>query len=331
MKKLKFCSLLIGCVGLLASCSNNEEPQTLEELTQNNRKVVKRTMPVDVLLAHPYQIQYLEGYLLWVDRTKEKLLTVYDLQANRTLVQLINEGKGPNEILSPLQLLTDPQQKTVGLLQRQTNHYAEYRFEDMLRDSLVRTNRFTFDLEADMCHQLNREHFIVGGIVYDTVASAVICDTLGKVVRWINTFPTEILEIAEPDNRYIQGQSQMAYNAKHQVLFLAYSFLDRVQFYDFSGQTPVLIREIGVPGIDNEHMSHAHQVFSTENYFYLLRAEHPGRERYIIQFDCEGEVADCIEVGPKAYRFCVTPDDTKIYTLEQDSAAMPVVAEYRLR
>lgn len=332
MKKLKFCSLLIGCVGLLASCSNNEEPQTLEELTQNNRKVVKRTMPVDVLLAHPYQIQYLEGYLLWVDRTKEKLLTVYDLQANRTLVQLINEGKGPNEILSPLQLLTDPQQKTVGLLQRQTNQYAEYRFEDMLRDSLVRTNRFTFDLEADMCHRLNREHFIVGGIVYDTVASAVICDTLGKVVRWINTYPSEIMEIENPSDRYMKGCSSMAYLPEEQVLCVAYtSFLDRIQFFDMSGTEPTLVREYGVPELKEKYTPSSLCTYATDRFIYVLWMNNLDKERYIIQFDSAGGVADCIEVGPKAYRFCVTPDDTKIYTLEQDSAAMPVVAEYRLR
>lgn len=331
MKKLSLYSLLIGFVGLLVSCSRTESTQTLEELTRNSRAVPRRVLPVDVLLAGPYQIQYLDGYLLWVDKVKEKLLAIYNLQTDRTVVQLVNEGKGPNEIMPPLQLLVDPQQKTVGLLQRQTNQYTEYRFEDMLRDNLVRTNRFNFDKGADMCVKSALDRFVFADIFLDTLASAGVCDTLGNVVRWIDTFPAEILELSDPTDRYIKGQSQMAYNARHQVLFLAYAYLDRVQFYDFSGPTPVLIREIGVPGLDKEYTPRVLQVYSTEDYVYVLRVEYPGKKRYIIKFNCEGDVDDCIEAGNQAYRFCVTPDDTKIYTLEQDSAAMPVVAEYRLR
>ncbi|WP_298063625.1 BF3164 family lipoprotein [uncultured Rikenella sp.] len=303
----------------------------MQDITKDSRAVAGHALPIQVILAHPYQIQYMNGCLLWVDRTKNKLLTIYDLHKRQVVTQVINQGKGPNEVLPPLQLQVDSLAGTVGLLQRRTGQYVELRFSDLLCDSIVPVRQFSFDGGADRCLKLSSDSYLFTYIFPDTVASACISDTTGKPLRWINTFPSEILELQKPDDRYIKGQSPMAYHAKRKTLCLAYSSLDKVQFYDLSGHTPMLIREYSIPGLDQEYTPHAQQTVSTENHIYVLRTEYPGKKRYIIQFDCEGGVRDCIEVGPETYRFCVTPDDTKIYTLEQDSAAMPVVAEYRLR
>lgn len=333
MKKLILCSLTLGCAWVFASCSRMESPQTLEELTRNSREVSKRTLPVDVMLGDPYQLQYLDGYLLWVDKVKEKLLTVYDLRDERIVVQLVNEGKGPNEILHhPLQLVVDPVAKTVGMLQRQTDHYDEYRFGDILRDSLVLVNRFKFEPSADMCYKLDDGMFLFADMFSDTVASAAVCDATGKMIRKLNTFPAEILEIGDPDDRYIQGQSNMCYNSKHKILFLAYTFIDKVQCFDIGQPVLVLRKEIGLSEIDKKRQrSYARQVASSDDYIYLLRSEPLTKECYILKFDTQGNPLDCIHVDKTTSRFCVTPDDQKIYALQKDSDLMPVIAEYQLR
>ncbi len=320
--------------GITVSCSKqNKTPQTIEEIITSARETTQRVLPVNVMLADPYQIQYLDGHLLWIDGTRDKLLTVYDLQQQTVVRQVVNEGKGPFEILPPVQLLTDPAEHTVGLLSRRTGQYTVYPLADLICDTLLRPVRsFQFAQGRDHCVKIGGNRYLSAFYFPDTVASAAVCDTAGKFLRWINTYPSEIMEIENPSDRYMKGQSSMAYLPAEQVLCIAYtSYLDRIQFFDMSSAEPTLVREYGVPELKEKYTPSSLCTYATDRFIYVLWMNNLDKERYVLKFDCEGGVRDCIEVGSKAYRFCVTLDDTKIYTLEQDSAAMPVVAEYRLR
>lgn len=331
--KTKRLLALVMLAGITVSCSKqNKTPQTIEEIITSAREATPRVLPVNAMLADPYQIQTQDGYLLWIDNTKDKLLTVYDLQQEKIVRQAINEGKGPSEILPPVQLLTDPTEHTVGLLSRRTGQYTVYRLTDLTSDTLLRPVRsFQFAQGKDHCVKIGSDRYLSAFYFPDTVASAAVCDTAGKFLGWINTFPEEIREIAAPTDRYVKGQSSMAYLPEEQVLCVAYtSYLDRIQFFDMSDAEPTLIREYGVPGLQEKYTPSSLRAYATDRFIYVLWVNNLDKERYVLKFDARGEAVDCIHIRKTAY-FCVSPDDEKIYTLEQNDSLEPVVAEYRLR
>lgn len=330
--KTKRLLALVMLAGITVSCSKqNKTPQTIEEIITSAREATLRVLPVNAMLADPYQIQYLDGYLMWVDGVKKKMLTVYDPRDERIVVQLVNEGKGPNEVIPPLQLLTDPYQKTVGLLQRRTGRYTVYRLTDLTSDTLLRPVRsFQFAQGRDHCVKIGSDRYLSAFYFPDTVASAAVCDTAGKFLRWINTFPEEIREIPAPTDRYAKGQSSMSYLPKEQVLCVAYtSYLDRIQFFDMSDAEPTLVREYGVPGLKEKYAPSSLRAYATDRFIYVLWVNNLDKERYVLKFDARGEAVDCIHIRKTAY-FCVSPDDEKIYTLEQNDSLEPVIVEYQL-
>lgn len=330
--RINFFLIFVASMGIVVSCSTqNNPPHTVQEVLSTAREVTPRVLSVDSILSNPYQIQYIDGYLIWIDNQKEKLLTIYDPQQEKIVRQTIKEGKGPLEILPPVHLMCDPVERTIGLLSRRTSQYTVYRLENLIRDTLLSPVRaFRFEFGGDRCVKMGRDRYLSAYYFLDTVASAAIYDTTGKMLGWVNTFPQEIREIPSPTDRYIKGQSNMVYLPKEQVLGVAYtSHLDRIQFFDMSDDQPLLIREYGVPELKDQYSPSSLHACATDQFIYVLWMNNTDRERYILKFDAHGEVVDCIHVN-KCSIFCVSSDDKKIYTVGSDDNLEPIVVEYQL-
>lgn len=324
--------IFVMLVGITVSCSKQDRTsQTIEEIITSARDVVPRVLSVDAMLSDPYQLQTQSGYLLWIDGRKERVLTIYDIRQEKIVRQTINEGKGPLEVLPPIQLLTDRDEHTVGLLSRRTGQYTVYRLTDLIRDTLLYPVRsFHFAQGRDHCVKIGSDRYLSAFYFPDTVASAAVCDTAGKFMGWLNTFPEEIREIAAPTDRYASGQSSMAYLEKEKVLCVAYlAYLNRIQFFDMSEAEPKLIREYGVPGLAEKYINYSLQSYATDRFIYVLWMNNSDKERYVLKFDARGTTVDCIHVR-KCNNFCVSSDDEKIYTMESDDNLEPVIVEYQL-
>ena len=347
MKNNSFLKLFVVSV-LVVSCTR--KPESTLEMFDASTELQGEVCSFDsLMLGNPYQILLMDSLLLIADPYEENFLSVVDLKRGRLVRRALKEGKGPDELLPPVDISLT-KDTILGVYERTPRRFSTYTIADILRTEYPRQQkRISFDDHPGRLQLLGNERFIAVG-PYENGCLGLY-DREGKRLGEYGRYPKEAERFASRFSRFLAYQSRMATNPDGKRLITAGNFCDRIVFYEetagkISETKTYFFRDAALsPKDDNnivwnpECLHYFSQVQATgQNVYILYEGYTIGEEAKIRQsesaanrilvFDWNGNPVKAYAFDRLLANFCVSPDGKTLYGIVRNPE--PAIVKYTL-
>lgn len=348
--KTRFIIILFPILFLCISCNpdrNNPARTDFANLFPEKTESKCHILHVDFFLGKPYQIDILNNQLIIIDIVDKKLMTLYNIDTKKN-IQLFQNGNGPTDLVPPLYISRVTKEGIIGIFQRPTQTYSEYKLSNLLQGNIEPIKAITFKENVDQLVPINDNYYIGCGVLEN--GSACMFDKTGKSVKtYTNTYPDFINNIKNPSDRYINGQQLISFNNKANTLLFASIFNGYINIFNLeknnlnnSFEYAPTISPLEKNILNNkeykpsgEDIIYFDNIYSTQNNFYLLYNgnalnNQSTTESNIFQFNSEGKPIRSINLDKKILDFCVDEKNQKIYGISLSDELDYVIIEIKI-
>lgn len=313
----------------LISCKDNCELNTIFK----NAKTVKcNQLDLDELLGSPDQLDIIDNYLIFTDIIEDEVLTFYDITKDKITQRLFKEGQGPNDLLMPIRIEINTQDRVLSLFQRRNGIYKEYKLNDLINRKIDPIYEFVFP-NAEYIKK-NNDNYIAEGL-YEN-GSIAIHDQSGNIQKSINVYPDYLNSITDISNKYRIGQGMIG-SLNDSIFIFASYFTGDIQFYHYNNfSSPIKSYHIktsssnfknrvekspqNTPILDSD-IEHFTDIHTTDKYIYILYSgenianKNNVKYSYVLKFDKMGMPIECYKTDHKLLDICVDNDNNILYAI----------------
>lgn len=248
---------------LIASSCSIKTKEDFGEVTLENSiyNLKGEKLLLDSLVSVPLQTLVFKDTLLVINEFRDDyLISIYNLNTGNFIKRLAKVGRGPNEFQPPLKI--DISFDTLKILERPNFKYYSYLLTDQL--DMARLKFWgQFSSQIQNAYELKEDLFLCPGY-YNNDYMFNIYDSSLQDVKSVIKFPD--LKINSIGSQLSIMHKPMIYQASvlylhnDDLLVLAYSGIDLIQFYKIKDLNAIKINEY-------KEMDHQFQVYnySTEN------------------------------------------------------------------
>lgn len=314
---------------LLIGCSESQKRVSFNEST-----TAKSTILTEAIISIPMDIKKRGDVLYVTDFEGDSLLRCYNLAERRLVKQMLPQGQGPDEFLSPVEFFLSD--SSVFIHNRW--HFTARNYTFNANDFSVQTQGESIQLpmNLDRIYPIGGSRFIASGVFDD--CRFLLLDNAGKVISRCGDFPNyQSEEEAIPNTaKAMFHQSQFGYNTARKRLASATSNV--LELWDYTKETLTLHKRLllapyhylfqsGPDGVyaqsDNPDAElGARGIAVSDHYIYVLynpnthrmHEEHKETENSEIWvFDWDGDPVRKILVDTRIACFCVDEAGTAFY------------------
>lgn len=145
MKPFIYLSIVIGSI-LVGGCKAKNVP--LEENFETKRLKGKEISITNGFFANPYDIEIVDTIMLLLDN--DKYFTAIDIKNKCAINRFGIEGRGPNELAYPADLVYNKQERLVSFRLRNPTRNWSLNFDDLKKPDIIFNEKvnLNFDLKA---------------------------------------------------------------------------------------------------------------------------------------------------------------------------------------
>lgn len=314
---------------LLVSCSGSQKRVSFSEST-----TAKSTVLTEAIISIPMDIKKRGDVLYVSDFEGDSLLRCYSLSERRLVKQMLPQGQGPDEFLSPVEFFFSDSSAFI----HNRWHFTAQNYALHAKDfSIRRQGELThLPMNLDRIYPVSESRFIASGVFDD--CRFLILDNAGKVLSRCGDFPNyQDEEEAVPNTaKAMFHQSQFGYNTARKRLASATSNV--LELWDYAPETLTLHKRVllapyhylfnsSPDGVYAENDNPdaelgARGIAVSTNYVYVLynpnthrmHEEHKETQNSEIWvFDWDGDPVRKILVDTQIVCFCVDETDAALY------------------
>ncbi len=314
---------------LLVSCSGSQKRASFSEST-----TAKSTAFTKALISIPMDIKK-RGNILYISDFKgDSLLRCYSLRKRCFVKQMLPQGQGPNEFLSPIEFFISD--SSVFIHNRW--HFTAQNYTFNAKDFSIRSQGESMHLpmNIDRIYPISESRFIASGVFDD--CRFLILDNSGNVISKCGSFPN--YQNGEEDipntAKAMFHQSQFGYNPIRKRLACATSNV--LELWDYTPETLMLHKRLLLAPYHYQFNSSPDGVYAesdnpdaelgarsiaiSSDYVYVLYNPNTHRmheehketlNNEIWVFSWEGEPVRKILVDAQVECFCVDEADAVFY------------------
>lgn len=314
---------------LLVSCSGSQKRVLFSESVTAESTVLE-----DAIISIPMDIKK-KGEVLYVTDFKgDSLLRCYSLSSRCFVKQMLPQGQGPDEFLSPVEFFISD--SSVFIHNRWHFTARDYAFNDKNFSIQSQGELMRLPMNVDRIYPISTSRFIASGVFDD--CRFLLLDNNGHVIAKCGSFPNyQSEEEAIPNTaKSMFHQSQFGYNASQKRLACVTSNV--LELWDYTAETLTLHkRQLLAPyhysfnsspdGVyaESDHPDAelgARGIAISNNYVYVLydsnthrmHEEHSETQNSEIWvFDWEGNPIRKILIDTQVKCFCVDETDSAFY------------------
>lgn len=324
---------------LLFSCGKKN--QDLSELVSSELQFEE--MNIEPLLGNPYQMEIIDSTLIIADYVDDNALLLYNLDSLSYQRRLF-VGEGPNDILPPLSIDVNIQEKAINVLQRQNGECRKYVLSDLYKTNIASFQKVNLK-SADRMVETN-----VGYIYMGFNEKGVLLHGRGNISDTVVEQFAEF-EINDVSSKYKLFQGRISYSKKNDCLLFAPSYVSDILMYTqhdgcwnkkviFSigdGKIERRIKEDKDLGLYKDDINHCIDVCKSEDFFYVL---YDGSDmghsekiecRYIICFDMVGNLNGVYKVNSTIRDICVSDDGVMYALMYSEKDGEPTIGKATLK
>lgn len=314
---------------LLVGCSESQKRVSFSE-----SMTAKSTALKEALISIPMDIKKRGDILYASDFKGDSLLYCYSLSEQRFVKQMLPQGQGPDEFLSPVEFFISD--SSVFIHNRWHFTARNYSFNE--RDFSIQSQGELIHLpmNLDKIYPISKSRFIASGVFDD--CRFLILDNDGNVISKCGSFPSyQSEEEAIPNTaKAMFHQSQFGYNTARKRLACATSNV--LELWDYTPESLTLRKRLLLAPYHYQFNSSPDGVYAesdnpdaelgargitvSDNYVYVLynpnthRMHEEQKETQnseIWVFDWEGEPIRKILVDVQIECFCIDETNTAFY------------------
>lgn len=314
---------------LLVGCSGSQKRVSFSEST-----TAKSTVLAEAIISMPMDIKKRGDVLYVSDFQGDSILRCYSLSERRFVKQMLPQGQGPDEFLSPVEFFMAD--SSVFIHNRWHFTAKNYAFD--ANDFSIRPQGESVPLpmNLDRIYPIGESRFIASGVFDD--CRFLILDNEGKELSKCGDFPNyQDEEEAIPNTaKAMFHQSQFGYNTARKRL--ASATRNVLELWDYTPETLTLHKRLLLAPYHYLYQSSPDGVYAesdnpddefgargiavSNNYVYVLynpnthrmNQEHKETQNSEIWvFDWDGEPVRKILVDTQIACFCVDEKDTTFY------------------
>jgi len=321
---------------LLSSCKDKDNNE-LGIIFNNFKTIECYNLELEETLGRPSGLNIIDDYLIYADIIEENILTFYDTTKDKIVKRAFTKGQGPNDILMPIRVGINKQNKSIYILQRQNGLYREYDLTELLNNNNVDAICYFNFPNADYIKK-SRFGYITGNMHYEN-GSIAMYDKTGALKSTANVYPEYFNVMTNVSNKYRIGQGPIGYIESSTLVF-ASLFTGEIKFYhindndysiipiesyyikttssDFKSRVENEPQNTPILETDIEHFT---EIYTTNEYVYILysgetmvsRINNNTKHSYILKFDIEGKPVECYKTNRKLLNMCISDDNTVVY------------------
>lgn len=314
---------------LLVSCSESQRKVSFSESI-----TAKSTALKEALISIPMDIKK-RGEILYISDFKgDSLLFCYSLSEQHFVKQMLPQGQGPDEFLSPIEFFISD--SSVFIHNRWHFTARNYTFNEKDFSIQSQGELIHLPMNLDKIYPISESRFIASGVFDD--CRFLILDNDGNVISKCGSFPNyQSEEEAVPNTaKAMFHQSQFGYNTVRKRLACATSNV--LELWDYTPETLTLHRRLLLAPYHYQFNSSPDGVYAesdnpdaelgargitvSNNYVYVLYSPNTHRmheeeketqNSEIWVFDWEGEPIRKILVDTRIECFCINETNTVFY------------------
>lgn len=301
-------------------------------------------VPIEPMLGSPYEIEYIEPYLILDNLVDNKALLIYNTDDD-SYTTTLSEGNGPNDILLPIEIQV--KNKNVYIMERQTGKCRNYSLSSLL-DGNISDYKETMMPRSDRMAKTDNTY--IGGGHYDNGMLCIFNEN-SRIIREIKAYPDYFDVLKSAGQKYKLGQARLCFNAEHNRLILAPSFLNCINIYSYQADNlekmdsliigkSKLKERILANGenadVEGDDIYHCVDVCCSKDFFYILyngstmAKRNEASEMYIIKLMMNGTLSKVYKVNSRMKNICVSYDDSKMYAILINEDLDYVIAKAQL-
>ncbi|WP_024995203.1 BF3164 family lipoprotein [Phocaeicola paurosaccharolyticus] len=322
--------LLIIILFTLLGCNSKSSKIEFEKNTHSNVNKILETF-----VSVPLEMRKIGNIVFVTDFRSDSLLFCYDIKKRTIIKRLLPRGKGPNEFLSPVQLIF---LDSLALIHNRWHFSARYFKIDLLKLNFTPFGEIVrFSTDIDMVYPLSDKRFIASGRFKD--GRFAILNECGKILSYCGDYPQYNHDEINVPNfpKFMFHQSMFGYKAKQKCLTSVTSHV--LELWSYSDDTLTLKKRIllspykykysmgdGLANAneDDNDEKGVQRIYTTDNYIYMLydsntekmaqKSEDKNNNEIWI-FDWNGSPIQKIHINSKIKCFCVDESENKIYCI----------------
>ena len=330
------------CVILCSLCSCLSDKRNHVLFESPNTELQFEEMDVEPLLGNPYQLEIIDSILIIADYVDENALLLYHLNDSSYQRRLLI-GEGPQDVIPPLSIDVDENQKSISVLQRQTGDCRKYVLDDLLNTGIPAFRKYNLEL-SDRMVETNDGYAYMG---FDEKGVLLYAGENGSVMV-IDKF--EEYEMDDPSIKYKLTQGRISFSKKNNSLLYAPSYMSDIKMYTCqsgkwsmkeilsigNGKVEKRIKD-GDFGLYRDDVNYCVDICKTEDYFYVLYdgSELGGRKKadyhYVMSFDMEGNLTEVYKVISTVCDICVSEDEVMYALMYSVKDGEPIIGKAVLR
>lgn len=314
---------------LLVSCS---EPQG--KISFNESVTAKSTAFAEALISIPMDIKKRGDILYASDFRGDSLLYCYSLSGQRFVKQMLPQGQGPDEFLSPVEFFISD--SSIFIHNRWHFTARNYVFNEKDFSICSQEELIHLPLNLDRIYPISESRFVASGVFDD--CRFLILDSDGNIISECGDFPDcQSGEEAIPNTaKAMFHQSQFGYNPVRKRLACATSNV--LELWDYTPETLVLHKRLLLAPYHYQFNLSPDGVYAendnpdaelgtrgitvSDDYIYVLYSPNTYRmheeqketlNSEIWVFDWEGTPIRKILVDTRVECFCVDETDSVFY------------------
>ena len=344
------CAAIFVCFIFLGACTQ-ENKNTFEDIKIKNalcQNITLQQMDMHYLLGNPSKLCIKDSLLFISDFIKGKFITVYNLANKDSLFSTLHEGRGPNEVIGPIDV-SFPENNLV-VLDRQKAVFRHFSLDLSSENPLLCTARIQLPFGTDRGIYLSRDSsYFVGGFFQDGLLKRY--NSKGDEIASYNPCADFIKTISDPSMRYRLGQSHIA--TIQDKLVLASSFTGEIRFFDIKSdslyqykyytinrkeifdkirqrvsKSDFQIYQSDIVGIKSIYTTNNHVYIAFNNNTIANRAADDNN--YLLKFNRKGDLIKIYETDRKFLCMAITPDDHDLYTVILNDKQEAIIAHTNL-
>lgn len=314
---------------LLVSCGGPQERVSFKECV-----TAKSTVLQEALISMPMDIKK-RGDILYVsDFNGDSLMHCYSLSKERFIKQMLPQGQGPDEFLSPVEFFISDSSFFI----HNRWHFTARNYAFNEKDFSIRSQGESkpLPMNLDRIYPISESRYVASGVFDD--CRFLILDNDGKVITKCGNFPNyQSGEEAIPNTaKAMFHQSQFGYNTARQRLACATSNV--LELWDYTPETLTLHKRLLLAPYHYQFQSSPDGVYASNdnpdaelgargiavsnNYVYVLYSPNTYRmheekketqNSEIWVFDWEGNPIRKILLDTKVECLCVDDTDSVLY------------------
>ena len=378
IKKMLKVTVALVCMGGMYLFTRSSQSQPLTDLTKANIEALaqgiqhneimfptqdfkslkgNQLLP-DLFIGQPYKMLFVKNKLYFIDKHEDRLLTVIDFEKNNEIKRIVNHGDGPNEFLQIRDIVYNPIDNAMTLVDKMDRSISLYRLEN--RDLKLNNSHFLAK------HRFNESKYIFFDIVpfgknfiangcFDGKQFALF-DSNTNIKSLFGVYPGDNNGVQNPLGFFLKNQTIIQTNPSQTHFVAAGVYHDQLVFYKTNGNELIKVKEYF--SIDSnlltktsksgkENFNHSElkpetiraymTLYATDKLLYALYwgiknkdIEKKNQICYLLKFDWDGNLKKGFKMDRKIKYFAVDEKNETIYAITPSYEEEPILLQYKM-